>query len=100
MNDNLLFIVTGMAVVTYLPRLIPMLFFHQLDLPPFLQRFLRFIPYAVLTSLIFPGILFSTGNPVSALAGGLVAVILALYEVNLFLVVIGSICGVFLTGLF
>lgn len=53
-----LLLVLGMAVVTYLPRLLPMLLLSTDKLPSFLKRFFDFVPYAVLTTLIFPEILF------------------------------------------
>lgn len=100
MQDNQgILLIMGMAVVTYLPRLIPMLLFNPEKLPPFVKRFLGFIPYAVLSALIFPEILASTSSPASALVGGVVALVLAVYEKNLFLVVVGGIVGVFLCEL-
>ncbi|HBR34200.1 MAG TPA: branched-chain amino acid transporter, partial [Firmicutes bacterium] len=51
MQDNQgILLIMGMAVVTYLPRLIPMLLFNPEKLPPFVKRFLGFIPYAVLSA--------------------------------------------------
>ncbi|WP_408956444.1 AzlD domain-containing protein [Natroniella sp. ANB-PHB2] len=93
---NLVNLVLAMAVVTYLPRALPMALLKELDLPPFLNRFLKFIPYAALGALIFPGILYSTGSSLSAILGGLVAVILALVAPHLLLVVIGGIIGAFI----
>lgn len=101
MQDNQgLLLVFGMAVATYLPRLLPMLLLSTDQLPPILKRFFDFLPYAVLTALIFPEILFSTARPVSAAVGGLIAFVLASCGKNLFLVVIGGIGGVFLWELF
>lgn len=91
-----LWLVLGMAVVTYLPRLLPMILISTDQLPPFLKRFFDFVPYAVLTTLIFPELLFSTARPASAVAGGLIAFGLAYCGKNLFLVVVGGIGGVFL----
>ena len=94
-----LFLILGMAVVTYLPRVLPMFLFSTEKLPPLIRRFLDFVPYAVLTTLIFPEILFSTANPVSAMVGGLISFLLAYYQNNLFLVVVGGIGAVFLSEL-
>lgn len=91
---NLILIIVMMAVVTYLPRLIPMVMLKDLKLPLFLKTFLNMIPFAVLGALIFPGILFSTGCCGSALFGGLIAVILAYFNLNIILVVFGGISGV------
>ena len=88
-----------MTLVTYLPRLLPLAFGSAATLPSWVKRFLSFVPYATLSALIFPEILFSTDSITSAVAGGLVALTLAFHKVNLFLVVIGGITGVFLIQL-
>lgn len=98
-NRQDLLLILGMAVVTYLPRLLPMLLLSTDKLPPFFKRFFDFIPYAVLTALIFPEILYSTNHPAAATVGALISFGLAYYRKNLFLVVVGGICGVFLCEL-
>lgn len=95
-NTTLLFVVVMMAAVTYLPRMIPLVLLGEVKLPPFFKSFLRNIPFAVLGALIFPGIITSTGKPLSALVGGLAAVILAFFRLNLIIVVFGGIGAVFL----
>lgn len=83
-----------MAIVTYIPRMMPMILLSSIDLPPFLERFLKFIPYTALSALVFPEILFSTANIESALFGGIIATILAFFNVNLLSIVISGISGV------
>ncbi len=85
-----------MGLVTYVPRMLPMVYLHSMELPHFLQRFLQFVPYAVLASLIFPGILYSVDHIYSAFIGGLVSVVLALSRMNLMIVVLGGIITVFI----
>lgn len=85
-----------MLLVTYIPRMLPLVLLRDIKLHPFLDRFLKFIPPAVLGALIFPGILTSTGNLASAIAGGIAALILALFNINLTLVVIGGILSALL----
>ena len=92
--ENIEILVLGMAVVTYIPRMIPMVILSEFKLPPFLKRFLEFIPVAVLSSLIFPGILYSTDGMGSAIFGAIISIILAYFETNLLLVVISGILGV------
>jgi len=89
-----------MAVVTYIPRMLPMTMLDKVPLSPNVKRFLEFIPYAVLASLIFPGILTSVEPLSSAIAGAAAALILAYLRLNLILVVLGSIVVVFVTGIF
>jgi len=55
-------LVLGMGVVTYIPRLIPILFLSQRELPPWIVEWLDYIPAAILSALIFPAILTS-GEP-------------------------------------
>lgn len=49
----------GMAVVTYLPRAIPLTFLEGRELHPAVSGVLRNIPFAVLGALIFPAILYA-----------------------------------------
>ncbi|MCD5406626.1 MAG: AzlD domain-containing protein [Desulfotomaculum sp.] len=92
--DNLWWIVLAMALVTYIPRLLPLVFLNNIYLPPFVNSFLQFIPFAALGALVFPGILYSTGNIASAIAGSIIAIVLAYLNLNIVIVVIGGILGV------
>jgi branched-subunit amino acid transport protein len=96
MTLKLLVIVILMALVTYIPRLLPMLFLNSIKLPTKVEVFLKYIPYAALGALIFPGILDSTGDRLSASVGGLISIILAYYRMNVIIVVFGGIGGVLL----
>ncbi|WP_025027736.1 AzlD domain-containing protein [Caldalkalibacillus mannanilyticus] len=98
--SSLLLLVIGMGVVTYIPRMLPMVFLKKMSLSPSLKRFLEFVPYTVLASLIFPGILFSVEHTQSAIVGGLISIILAVLRVNLVFIVLGGIVGVYLSDLF
>lgn len=93
---NLYILVILMALVTYIPRLLPMVFLKDMKLPPLLKVFLQFIPYSALGALIFPGILTSTGDIYSALGGGLLAVALSLAKANVMIVVVGGILGAYI----
>ncbi|MDD3363481.1 MAG: AzlD domain-containing protein [Syntrophomonas sp.] len=97
--DHLWQLVVLMGIVTYIPRMLPMVFLSDIRLPRFFNSFLRFVPYAALGALIFPGILNSTGNTESALAGGIISIVLAFLRMNLILVVFGGILGVFMWGM-
>lgn len=97
--DQVYLIVIGMAIVTYIPRLVPILFLRNLKLPITLQRFLSFIPYTILGALIFPGVFNSTGTLLPAVIGTLTAFILSWLELNIIFVVIGSIIATTLTQL-
>jgi branched-subunit amino acid transport protein len=73
MTEQLWMLVLAMGLVTYGPRMLPMVFLNNMRLPPLLNAFLQYVPYAALGALIFPGIISSTGNIGSALAGGAVS---------------------------
>ncbi len=96
---KLWYLVLLLALVTYIPRMLPMVLLKDIHLPPRMRAFLELIPIAALTALIFPSILYATGDYKSALAGAAVAIILAFLKANLMLVVFGSILGVFLWGI-
>ena len=81
-----------MAVVTYLIRVLPLAFMRKRIRNRFLLSFLRYVPYAVLGAMTFPAIFSSTGTLLSALAGLLVALILAWLEKGLLTVALSA-CG-------
>jgi branched-subunit amino acid transport protein len=90
-------VIVGMVVVTYLPRLIPLMTMTDRSLPPFLRRFLLFIPYTALGALIIPGVTTATpGKPIAALAGLGTAVICAWFKAGIVLSVLSSIAVTFL----
>lgn len=95
---NLALLVLAMGVVTFVPRMLPMVILQKVKLPPFVNRFLKLIPYTALGALIFPGVLASTGpdNLMSAILGSAISVTLAFCNANIMLVVGGGILGAFL----
>ena len=50
-------LVFGMFLVTYIPRMLPMVLTKNLTFPTYIERWLSFIPYAALGALIFPKVL-------------------------------------------
>jgi branched-subunit amino acid transport protein len=86
-----------MAVVTYLPRMLPLAIFKKRISNRFIRSFLAYVPYAVLAAMTFPEILYSTGNLVSAAIGLLVALLLAYFNRGLLTVALASTAAVFLT---
>ncbi|SFL74448.1 AzlD domain-containing protein [Pelosinus propionicus] len=98
---NLTYLVLAMAVVTYIPRMLPLVLLQNVCLPRYIKSFMGFIPYAALGALIFPGALHSTGagNFESAIAGCIVSILLAWWEMNLIFVVVGGIAGAFIVNI-
>lgn len=87
-----------MALVTYFPRVLPIAVFRKEIKSPFIKSFLHYIPYAVLGSLTFPEIFYSTGNLATALCGTAAALFLAYKNQGLVVVALGAIFTVFLSG--
>lgn len=86
-----------MALVTYLPRVIPMAVFRKELNSDSIKSFLYYVPYAVLASLTFPDIFSSTASLTTAIAGTLTALLLAYKEKSLVVVALFSMLAVFLT---
>ncbi len=94
---RILWIILGMALVTYLPRLLPALTLDRFQFPGWFRRWLRSIPYAALGALIFPGVLLvDRDQPLLGLVGGLVAAALSFLKLHITLVMAGSILAVIL----
>ena len=72
-----------MAGVTYLIRMLPLTLLQKKITNVYIRSFLYYIPYACLTAMTFPAILYATQSPISALAGLLAAVALALRKKSL-----------------
>lgn len=81
-----------MAVVTYLPRMLPLVLFKRRITQPFVQSFLYYVPYAVLAAMTFPEVLYSTASMLSALVGLAVALALAYHGKGLLTVALSA-CG-------
>jgi branched-subunit amino acid transport protein len=93
----LIWLLAGMFLVTFLPRLIPFLFARQLDLPPWIKKWLKFFPYAALGALIFPGILEAVpGKPALAAGAGVLAAVCSLFIRNITVIVVLAIVAVLL----
>lgn len=81
-----------MAGVTYLIRMIPFTLFKKKIKSRFIQSVLYYIPYAVLSAMTFPSIFYSTGNTITAVAGTVVAIVLAYFRLPLTVVALSA-CG-------
>ena len=79
-----------MAGVTYLIRMIPFACFRKKIRSNYLRSFLYYIPYAVLSAMTIPAIFFSTGSIPTAVAGTVVAVILAYFDLPLIVVALAA----------
>jgi len=87
-----------MAGVTYLIRMIPLTLVRKRIKSRFLNSFLYYIPYTVLSAMTFPAIFFSTGNTVTASIGTAAALILAYAGMPLIVVAIAAAGTAYLAG--
>lgn len=101
MNKNLLFFfyLLVAAGVTYLIRMLPLVFCRKEIENRYVKSFLYYVPYTVLTAMTFPAIFYSTGSNLSAIIGTCIAVVLAYFRRGLLTVAIGATVSVFVVEL-
>ena len=66
-----------MALVTYVPRILPLVAVRRKIRSPFVHSFLYYMPYAVLVGMTFPAMLYATDSVWSAGAALLAALLLS-----------------------
>lgn len=88
-----------MAIVTYIPRVFPLVIFRRPIDNIYIKSFLFYVPYAVLAALTFPSIFWSTGSVISAVIGTAVAMLLAYFEKSLVVVAVAAIIVVYCSEL-
>lgn len=87
--------VAVMSAVTYLLRLLPMLFLRKKITNTFIRSVLYYVPYSVLAVMTVPAIFFATPHLLSSLAAFAAAVALAYFGKSLIIVASGSAIAVF-----
>ena len=65
MREETLAIIFGMAVVTFLPRFLPMGFLSRSVIPERIKIGLSYIPTAILSAIVFPILFFNGGGKVA-----------------------------------
>ena len=88
-----------MAGITYLIRVLPFAFFRKKIKSEYLKSFLYYVPYAVLSAMTFPYILYSTGNFYTALIGTAIAIVASVCKRSLLTVAILACLSVLIFGL-
>ena len=99
MNRNIYVYIAVMAAVTYLIRLLPLTLIRKEIKNTFLRSFLYYVPYVTLSVMTFPAILSTTQNFWSALAGFVIAIIVAWKGGSLIKVSAAACIAVFLVEL-
>jgi len=77
-NTKILLLFLGMALVTYIPRALPVILIDKMKFSAKVEKFLKLIPYTAMAALIFPGVFtVDTAHPIVGIVGALTAGILA-----------------------
>ena len=92
---KILISVLVMAGVTYLVRMIPFALFKKQVKSRFVKSVLYYLPYAVLSAMTIPTIFYSTGKLESAIAGTVVAVVVAFFDKPLIVVALAAAASAF-----
>ena len=102
MNEtNIILLILGMAIVTFIPRLIPAVLVDKMHFGPKTEKFLKLIPYTAMAALIFPGIItVDSANPIIGITGGLVAAVLAWRKCPVMVCVLAAIAADFVLYMF
>ena len=87
--------IATMAVTTYLIRVLPLTVFRKNIKSRFVKSFLHYVPYACLTAMTFPAIMYDTTYILSGVAALIVAVVLAFRGRSLLTVSLASCATVF-----
>ena len=87
--------IATMALTTYLIRMLPLTIFRKPIRSRFLRSFLHYVPYACLTAMTFPAILYATDYVVSAAIGFAVALVFAWKGKSLTTVAVAACVAVF-----
>ena len=85
-----------MAGVTYLLRVLPMLFLRKRITNVFIRSVLYYIPYSVLAVMTVPAIFFATPHVITSIAAFVCAIALAYFGYSLLIVASGSAVAVFI----
>ena len=79
-----------MAGVTYAVRTVPLIVFKEKIKNRFIRSMLFYMPYAVLGSMTFPAVFYSTGDIVSGIVGTGIGALLAFSNKGLLFVAIAA----------
>lgn len=99
MSGNIYIYIIIMAVVTYLIRMLPLTLIRKEIKNKYIKSFLYYVPFVTLAVMVFPDIIYCTGNKISAILGFAVALILGYFGKSLIMVSAISCLTVFITEL-
>lgn len=88
-----------MTIVTYLVRAVPFVLIRRRIKSRFINSLLTYIPYAILSAMTFPAILYSTGSLTASLVATVVALILSYTGRSLLTVSLSAVGAALVMGL-
>lgn len=95
--SNVMWIILGMMVVTFIPRLVPFILISDKGLPKKVTQFLEYVPYAALGALIIPGAISAIPDaPIAAAAGLIFAAVYSYIKGGMIVSVVGGILVTYL----
>ena len=97
--SRILIAIAVMALTTYIIRMVPFALVRKKIKNRFIQSVLYYIPYAVLSAMTIPSIFYATQDLPSAIAGTVVAVVLAYFGCPLIVVALSESAAAYLAML-
>ena len=94
---NIPLLILCMALVTFIPRILPAFIVDKIKMNRYAERFLKLIPYTAMAALVFPGVFGVGGDSwyIGAI-GILVAIVMSLIpKIPSWVVVIVAVLSVF-----
>lgn len=106
-NQSLLALILASAFVTYMLRVVPLTMLRKPFKNPFLVALLDYMPYALLSSMIFPTMFYATDSslifpsmpPIPAVVGTITALIFGYFKKSLPVVAFSATSAAYITFL-
>ena len=95
----LLALILAVALATYLLRVVPLALLRRPIREPHVVAFIEYLPYAILTAMVLPGIFSATGDALSSWAGFAVALAFGLCGRSLPVVALAATAAAYLSRL-
>ncbi len=88
-----------MAALTYLCRVVTLVLVRKKITNVRVLSFFEYLPYGVLSAMVFPAVFYSSASVVSAIVGTVVAAVLSFFRRGLLTVSLSATAAVFVTEL-
>lgn len=88
-----------MAAITYACRAVTLVLVRKKITNVRVLSFFEYLPYGVLSAMVFPSVFYSSASVISAIVGTVVAVVLSFFRRGLLTVALSATAAVFVTEL-